>query len=211
MHCVGMCGPIAMMINGHGSRHILINRLVYNVGRVITYVLMGVVVGMLGKIVQWGDLQGKVSIALGLLIILLLLIPKIQSVVLPSLSVLVIKLKRSFSTHLQSKKSYSTMLTGILNGFLPCGLVYGALAIALIQATPAESATVMVLFGLGTLPAMVAAAYSWQAIRKMIPFSFQRIQTVMLVIVAVGMIWRGLSSETHLFHDHGPDIVCTTD
>jgi ABC-type nickel/cobalt efflux system permease component RcnA len=56
---------------------------------------------------------------------------------------------------------------------------------------------------------MLAAAYSWQMIRKVVPWSFQRIQTVMLVLVAVLMIWRGLSSETHLFHSHGPDVICT--
>jgi uncharacterized protein len=209
LHCVGMCGPIAMMVNGSGSRNLLINRVLYNTGRALTYVLMGVVVGLLGKIVQWGGVQGKVSVGLGVLIIVALLVPKIQSVFLPSLSRFVMNLKILFSRHLQSKKTISAAFTGMLNGFLPCGLVYAALAIALIQATPLQSAGIMILFGLGTFPAMVAVAYSWQSIRKIIPWSFQRMQTVILVAVAVLMIWRGLSAEMHWFHDHGPDVICT--
>ncbi len=209
LHCVGMCGPIAMMVNGTGPRRILVNRLLYNTGRIVTYVLMGVVVGMLGKIVHWGGVQGKVSVGVGVLIILMLFIPKIQSVFLPSLSGFVLNLKHAFARHLKSKKTFSAALTGMLNGFLPCGLVYAALALALIQATPLASAGVMIWFGLGTIPAMLAVAYSWQRIRKIIPWSFQRIQTAMLVAVAVLMIWRGLSAEMHLFHDHGPEVICT--
>jgi uncharacterized protein len=209
LHCVGMCGPIAMMVTGNGRRNVLVNRLLYNSGRIVTYVAMGFIVGWLGKIVQWSGVQGKVSVGIGVLIILVLFIPKIQLFFLPSLSRLVSKLKLAFSRYLKSRKTFSAALTGLLNGFLPCGLVYAALAIALVQATPIESAGVMVLFGLGTFPAMVAIAYSWQRIRRIIPWSFQRIQTVMLVAVAVLMIWRGLSAETHWFHDHGPDVVCT--
>ncbi len=208
LHCVGMCGPIALMVNARTNSSMLINRLLYNSGRTVTYVLMGVVVGMLGKIVLWGGIQAKVSIGVGVLILVALLIPKVQQLFLPSLSFYVFRLKQAFSKHLKSTKPFSALFTGVLNGFLPCGLVYAALAIALIQVTPYDSALVMLLFGLGTVPAMLAAAYSWQAIRKIIPWSFQRIQTAMLIVVAVVMIWRGLSDEMHLFHDHGPDIIC---
>jgi sulfite exporter TauE/SafE len=208
LHCVGMCGPIAMMVNVRTNNNLLINRLLYNSGRTVTYVVMGVVVGFLGKIVQWGGLQAKVSIGVGILILVALMIPKVQQLFIPSLSTFVVHLKQAFSKHLQSTKPFSALFTGVLNGFLPCGLVYAALAIALVQVTPLNSALVMFLFGMGTVPAMLAAAYSWQAIRKIIPWSFQRIQTAMLIVVAVVMIWRGLSDEMHLFHDHGPDILC---
>lgn len=208
LHCIGMCGPIALMVNGKSKSSLLTNRILYNMGRTLTYVVMGLVVGLLGKIVQWGGVQGKVSIIVGVLIILALLMPKIQALFLPSISSWVLKLKQVFSTHLKSTRSGSALLTGTLNGFLPCGLVYAGLAIALIQNTPWESGLIMILFGLGTMPALLAAAYSWQAVRKVIPWSFQRIQTVMLVVVAVLMIWRGLNSETHLFHSHGPEVIC---
>jgi len=211
LHCIGMCGPIAIMINGHSARQIFLNRIFYNFGRVVTYVFMGSIAGLLGRIIQLRGLQGKLSVAIGILIIVLLLIPKIQSLFLPSISGFVLKLKKSFAVHIQSRRPVSAILTGMMNGYLPCGLVYGALAIALVQPTVLESAIVMVLFGMGTIPALLATAYSWETIRKFIPFSFQRIQTMMLVIVAVGMIWRGLTIETHLFHGHGPDVVCVSD
>lgn len=209
LHCVGMCGPIAMMVGGKAQQHVLVYRLLYNLGRTLTYVAMGVVVGLLGKIIQWGSVQGKISIGVGLLILILLAIPKMQTYFLPSLSKVVLRLKQSFGRQLQSKKFSAALVTGIFNGFLPCGLVYAALAIALVQTDLSTSALAMTLFGLGTIPAMIMAAYSWQIIRKVVPWSFQRIQTVMLVLVAVLMIWRGLSSETHVFHGHGPDVICT--
>lgn len=209
LHCVGMCGPIAMMVGGKTQQHVIVYRLLYNFGRTLTYVAMGIVVGLLGKIIQWGSVQGKISIGVGVLILLLLAIPKVQTYFLPSLSKVVLRLKQSFGRQLQSKKFSAALVTGIFNGFLPCGLVYAALAIALVQSNLSGSAMAMALFGLGTIPAMLMAAYSWQVIRKVVPWSFQRIQTVMLVLVAVLMIWRGLSSETHLFHSHGPDVICT--
>lgn len=209
LHCIGMCGPIALMVGSKAQQHVLMYRLLYNIGRTLTYVAMGVVVGLLGKIIQWGSVQGKISIGVGVMILILLAIPKVQTYFLPSLSRVVLQLKQSFGRQLQSKKFSAALVTGIFNGFLPCGLVYAALAIALVQADLSTSALAMALFGLGTIPAMIMAAYSWQMIRKVVPWSFQRIQTVMLILVAVLMIWRGLSSETHLFHSHGPDVICT--
>ena len=210
LHCVGMCGPIAMMVNGNSPRLILANRILYNLGRIITYVLMGSIVGLMGKIVQWGGMQGIVSLVVGVIIILMIMIPNIKSLFMPSLSSSIGRIKKLFSTHLTSRKSVSALFTGILNGYLPCGLVYGALALALVQSTPMESAGIMLLFGMGTIPAMLLAAYSWQAIKKFIPWSFQRIQTAMLVVVAVVMIWRGLSSEL-AYHGNEvtTDVICT--
>jgi len=202
LHCIGMCGPIAMMIQGKNKNQLILNRVLYNLGRTVTYVTMGVAVGFFGKIIQWGGVQGKISIALGLLIFVILFIPTIQRFFLPPVSHLVLKLKNAFASNLQSKRPFSSVITGMLNGFLPCGLVYAALAIALIQNTPWESAAVMALFGLGTMPMLLVAAYSWQAVKSAIPFSSAKLQTAMLVIVAVVMIWRGVSAEMNIHHGH---------
>lgn len=207
LHCIGMCGPIAMMIQGKNRNQLILNRVLYNLGRTVTYVTMGIVVGFFGKIIQWGGWQGKFSIALGLLIFVVLLIPAIQRLFLPSLSHLVLKLKNAFTSQLQSRGPFSSTITGMLNGFLPCGLVYAALAVALIQNSPWESAVVMALFGLGTLPMLLVAAYSWQALKSAIPFSSAKLQTAMLVIVAVVMIWRGVSAEMNV-HDGHPVTEC---
>jgi uncharacterized protein len=87
--------------------------------------------------------------------------------------------------------------------------VYAALAIALIQTTPIESAAVMALFGLGTFPMLMVAAYSWQALKNAIPLSSTKLQTAMLVIVAVVMIWRGLSAEMSIHNGH-PVTECNS-
>ncbi|MBX2965812.1 MAG: sulfite exporter TauE/SafE family protein [Cyclobacteriaceae bacterium] len=208
LHCVGMCGPIAMMVGGKAKQHVVVYRLLYNIGRTITYMAMGAVVGMFGKIIQWGSVQGKISIAVGVLILVVLIVPKVQALVLPSFSKIVLRLKQAFGRQLQSKKFSAALITGFFNGFLPCGLVYAALAIALVQADLTASVLAMALFGLGTIPAMLFAAYFWQRLRSVIPWSFQRIQTVMLVLVAVLMIWRGVAVEGSSHHVSSDTTIC---
>jgi len=193
LHCVGMCGPIAILINGRSKSQYLINRLMYHAGRTFTYIMMGMIVGVLGKIFRFGGLQSILSLAGGIVIIGLLFLPSVSPVTFPKLSALINKLKRALGNQLRTQKPYSTMLTGVLNGFLPCGLVYSALALALVQSTVQESAFVMAAFGLGTVPVLLAFTYSATVMKKVIPFSVTKLQRVVLFAVAVIMIWRGVA------------------
>jgi sulfite exporter TauE/SafE len=187
-----MCGPIAMLINGKTKNQYVVNRLAYHTGRTFTYITMGVMVGLLGKIFRVGGIQSILSLAGGVIIIVMLVMPHSTFKLFPSVSIFINKLKHALSKQLRSQKMYATMLTGVLNGFLPCGLVYSALALALIQNTIQESGVVMAAFGLGTVPALLAFTYSAGFIKKILPFPVIKLQRVALLVVALVMIWRGI-------------------
>jgi sulfite exporter TauE/SafE len=206
LHCVGMCGPIALLIQGNNKRQYIINRMAYHVGRTTTYMMLGLIMGLMGKIFQFGGWQSYLSVGGGLVILLFLLIPSIQGTI-PLLSRLVIKLKSLLGKYLHSGKIYSNALTGMLNGFLPCGLVYSALVLALVQPSLEYSVLAMALFGLATIPALFIFTGSAKLIQQVLPISINSLQRVTLVIVAVLMIWRGVAFA---FPDviPGSEILC---
>lgn len=206
LHCVGMCGPIALLIQGNGRGYYFSNRIAYHLGRTVTYMMLGLVMGLMGKIFQFDGWQSYLSIGGGLIILLFLLMPAIQGKI-PLLSILVIKLKSLLGKHLRSGKIYSNALTGMLNGFLPCGLVYSALVLALVQPSLQYSLLSMALFGLATIPALFIFTGSAKLIQQVLPISINSLQRVTLVIVAVLMIWRGVAFA---FPDviPGSEILC---
>lgn len=195
LHCVGMCGPLAVMISGHNQPSIFMNRLVYNAGRTITYMVVGAVIGFVGTFAKVGGIQNFFSIAIGLSIIVFVLFYKSQPLFLSYFNKMIGRLKKSFLEHRKGAKMYSAFATGVFNGFLPCGLVYAAIAVAVVQESVINSAGVMLFFGLGTIPALLLTAYSFQRIQKMLPFSWKKIQHVMLIVIAMIMIGRGVQQE----------------
>ncbi len=194
-HCVGMCGPLAVLISGKGSQSILINRLVYNLGRTMTYMVLGASIGFVGSFAKVGGIQNFFSIAIGLSILFFVLFYKSQPFFLTFFTKMVGQLKRSFIDHRTGAKISTAFATGVFNGFLPCGLVYAAIAMAVVQESVLDSAGVMMFFGLGTIPALLFAAYSFQKIQQWLPFSWKKIQTTVMVIIAVIMIGRGVQQE----------------
>jgi hypothetical protein len=138
-------------------------------------------------------MQSVLSLTGGAIIIVFLFLPKIADVSgLSFFTKVISSIKLRLGNHLRSQKLYAVFLTGVLNGFLPCGLVYSALALALVQLTAQESVVVMGVFGLGTVPALFAFTYFANSFKSWIPFSASRLQRFALVVVAVIMIWRGI-------------------
>ena len=195
LHCIGMCGPLAMMISGPNQKLIFLNRLVYNLGRTLTYMVLGAAIGFIGTFAKIGGIQNIFSIAVGLSIIVFVLFYKAQPFFLSFFNRIISQLKKSFINHRKGGKFYSAFATGALNGFLPCGLVYAAIAVAVVQESIFMSAGVMLLFGLGTIPALLLTAYSFQRIQKILPFSWKKIQHAVLILIAVIMIGRGVQQE----------------
>jgi sulfite exporter TauE/SafE len=195
LHCIGMCGPLAVMISGRNPQAVVLNRLVYNAGRTITYMLLGALIGMVGTFAKVGGVQNIFSIVIGISILVFLLFYKSQPVFISLFNKMIGRLKRSFLEHQKGARMYSAFATGVFNGFLPCGLVYAAIAVAVVQTSVLESAGVMLFFGLGTIPALLLTAYSFQRIKQLLPFSWRKIQQIILVMIAVIMIGRGLQQE----------------
>ena len=133
----------------------------YNSGRTLTYAALGTVFGLAGMGFAPGGAQQWVSIIIGSVMILAVLIPRLGvagnkiSTLTDSISGL---LKKPFVRLFRMRTYGSLFIIGLLNGFLPCGLVYIALAGALVMSHVYEGTLYMVAFGIGTIPMMLAIA-----------------------------------------------------
>ncbi len=197
-HCIGMCGPIAVALPVPKSSNIVFfsGRVLYNFGRLISYGIMGLLFGFLGKgFVAWGY-QQSLSIALGVIIIILLVIPaKYKNKFLGMNLILKITepLKRSIGKLFKRTSLPSFLLIGFLNGFLPCGFVYIGLAGAAATGSPVTGMLFMILFGLGTVPAMLAVSLFGKLISLNVRKKITRAIPVLAFMLALIFIFRGLN------------------
>ncbi|WP_446051670.1 sulfite exporter TauE/SafE family protein [Zobellia laminariae] len=197
LHCVGMCGPIAFMLPVDHSNNVkkFGQIFIYHFGRLMAYGIIGLVFGLLGKGLSIFGAQQKLSIAIGVLMILIVLIPyktfSKYNLSKPIYKV-ISKVKNQLGKELK-KKSPDTFLTiGFLNGFLPCGLVYMALFGAVAMGNALQGSLYMMLFGLGTVPLMTAAIYFSNLLKGGIRQKVQKAIPVFVVIIGLLFILRGL-------------------
>ncbi|SDJ75841.1 hypothetical protein SAMN05421823_10132 [Catalinimonas alkaloidigena] len=188
-HCVGMCGPIALAIPGRT----VLNRLAYQLGRVLTYAALGAVVGLLGRSFVQVGWQHYLALTVGLLMLLLAGLPSTWAPPVPGLYHLTNGLKAQFRALLGQRSLLASGMVGILNGLLPCGLVYVALAGAVVSGDSLQGAAYMALFGLGTLPLMLAVSLAGGLIP--VPVRQRMRRAVPLFIVGLGLLFilRGLN------------------
>jgi len=158
VHCVGMCGPLAFAVPSlrKGWGFLLLDKFSYQAGRIISYSLLGVLIGLIGRQLWLAGLQQGLSIASGLLILIAALsrIFKISSAARASW--LLKPFHAALGYALKHKANH--LIIGILNGLLPCGFVYLAMAGALNTATVQGAVSYMFWFGVGTAPLMLIAA-----------------------------------------------------
>ena len=198
LHCIGMCGPIAIALPVPNSSNLsfLTGRILYNLGRVITYSFLGAVLGLIGSKIALAGAQQIISIVLGVIIIIAVLLPqkyKNYFVQLPLIQKLAQPLKKNIGI-LFSKGTFSAMfLIGILNGFLPCGLVYVALAGSIASGNSISGAAVMILFGLGTVPAMFAATVLGKFVNVGIRTKIRKAVPVLAILLGVIFVLRGMN------------------
>jgi sulfite exporter TauE/SafE len=152
LHCLGMCGPLALSMPVDSSRNTSIQLFIYHSGRSLSYGLIGFMAGTMGWGIKWVGWQQGLTIGTGLLLILLVVFPRIFG-----------KmhwghwnkwLLRKMEHLWQDMHNGKRFLLGVFNGLLPCGFVYMALSGALVTAIPTDSALFMIFFGLGTWPMM---------------------------------------------------------
>ncbi|MBS1558395.1 MAG: sulfite exporter TauE/SafE family protein [Bacteroidetes bacterium] len=168
-HCIGMCSPLAIAVT-HSSSKIILNRLLYNLGRILTYGMLGALIASIGFALPLSGYQNLLSLALGVTLIVWGFIHSIRiriGFISSSLSRVTFILKKYFSVFLRKKNYGSLFLMGVINGLLPCGLSFLALTYCVILPSPQEGFLFMLVFGMGTLPAMLgfAAIFRWVATR----------------------------------------------
>ena len=192
-HCVGMCGPIALALPV-GNTNKYLSLLLYNLGRAFTYSILGLLPGLLGFSLQLAGLSQWISISLGVILLLFVIFGygrKFET--LAAKIPLFGRLKQSIGK-LFKKSGYSNLFViGLLNGLLPCGLVYTALLLSVGTGEPAAAALFMFMFGMGTLPAMYLLSVFGNSLSMSFRQKLRKAVPYMLGIVAILLIIRGLN------------------
>lgn len=197
LHCIGMCGPIALMlpVDRNNPTKKATQILTYHAGRLTAYASIGFLFGMLGKGFFLAGFQQELSIAVGILMIAVILIPE-RIFARYNFSKPIFRLISHIKTILGNqfkRKSYSSLFTiGLLNGFLPCGLVYVALFGSIAMQSIGFGLLFMVLFGLGTIPMMSAVVYLNSFLTIPVRNKIQKIIPIVTVLIGILFIFRGL-------------------
>ena len=207
IHCLGMCSPLAMAVTSM-TPAALLNKVVYNSGRILTYTCMGAVVASAGLIFPLHKFQNIISILLGI-VLLLVGVGCLKNIKIPGLTSLALKattlLKSKFSQYLKHKQISGIFVLGVLNGMLPCGLTLLALTWCLTLRGPIDGFNFMLLFGVGTLPAMLGFTQILPVLVKKINWSIRSFTTYMLIISGCLLIARVFL--VHLPHTPSGGIV----
>lgn len=205
LHCLGMCGPIAMALPVR-TRHVglkFMKYMLYNTGRIITYSVIGILAGTVGSFFAFAGLQQFLSIVAGLLIILSVIIvyPPIQQAWLTSItSPFRNSIKQGITYFFQHANGYNLVILGMLNGLLPCGMIYAALIGAVASGDAMNGALFMASFGLGTLPLMLTASFAGHIISSKWRYRLNQLTPVFALAVGALLILRGM-------HVHLPSLI----
>jgi len=195
-HCVGMCGPLALSLplKNNSFEVKFFGALLYNAGRIVTYAVFGLVFGAIGKSVALFGYQQWLSVILGIGIIVFIILPKRFTAVKKRNTVLDFFEKlRSALGQLFFKKTRSSLFAiGLLNGLLPCGLVYMAAAGAVATGDLLSSVLFMVFFGLGTLPVMWSIAFFGNYVGIGLRQRIRKVYPYMMMLMACLLILRGM-------------------
>lgn len=211
-HCLGMCGPIAIAIPHRSSSRlgILLESLVYNFGRVITYSVMGLLLGLVGTPLRLAGIQEYVAVATGILMLLFLIIPRKYYQGRGNIKFVnsfVMSFKRKFNEFFNSKSMFSLLIFGFLNGLLPCGLVYIALAGSFASTDLLTSTLYMSAFGIGTVPMLALLYFTKNMLTLNLRKKLTKLIPYGVALVAILMILRGLSLGIPLISPQLPDKV----
>lgn len=196
-HCLGMCGPIAMMAPaGLDYGKFIVGRIVYNTGRILTYAAIGLVLGAFGQGLHLAGAQQWASIVMGVVLLLIAII-KITGINSHTnnqwLSGYKKSIEKQFAKFISKPGLGAQFTVGILNGLLPCGLVYIALAGAVTTTYAIQGAAYMALFGLGTLPIMFSVSIASRWITKTARNRIMKAVPYFVGLVAIMFIIRGLN------------------
>jgi len=198
-HCLGMCHPFVLYISGRfvgdkkGYRPLFLPHIMYNLGRITTYAMLGLIAGFAGNMVQTvGSLMGiqkAAAVFAGFFLIIYGLFAfagynfmnKLESK-FGRLNI-ADKIKR-----LQPKTPY---ITGVVLGFLPCGPLYGMIIASASTADALRGMISMVLFGTGTMAALLLASVfgNFLMARRGL---FNMLSLIIMTAMGIFFIWSGL-------------------
>lgn len=197
-HCVGMCGPLALSLPVQHLNGIqkVFGILFYNFGRVITYAFLGLIFGIIGKTFSFFGAQQLLSIVLGLLLIVAFLLTIFQKRVFknPKWQAGWNKMiTQKMLPFFKKRNPFFLIIIGLLNGLLPCGLVYLAIAGALSFSSATDAAVFMASFGLGTLPAMATLSFAGGIMTLSIRNKVKKLTPYIMGFMGLLLVLRGMN------------------
>ncbi len=209
-HCIGMCGPIALSLglSKKQATNYYLQNILYQLGRVFTYTIMGLLLGLLGKSFQLIGFQSYLSIFSGIVLMTMAFFSfggKDFASKIKPISKILLKIKMKLGKYLQKTDVVSRFTTGVLNGFLPCGMVYAALTAALAANGVVQSALFMMFFGLGTIPFMFAIVLLGDVINLSFRNRVMKIVPIFIFLMGFFFVLRGLNLDIPMLspsHNH---------
>jgi len=209
LHCAGMCSPLAITVTNLTSS-VAVNRILYNLGRITMYGLLGTTVAAAGHILPISKFQNLLSIALGLTLIIMAAVG-ITGVKIPIITPALFKLtgilKKLFSNFIYKKNPGSVLLLGSLNGLLPCGLTFLALSFCVTVTSPAQGFAYMFAFGIGTLPVMLGFVSLIDFIKNKLHWNVKNLTTGLMIASGILLIARVFLLHVPNDHSHESNLV----
>ena len=198
LHCIGMCGPLslAMPVTGISPRQRFINLLLYQAGRIFTYIAIGALTGLIGRGILLAGYQQLVSVLAGLIILVAAGSYYLGKRAGPlsflngfyrAISQLVLRLVS------RAGRPGGAFLFGMANGLLPCGMVYMAAVTAISYGSIVYAGLFMLFFGLGTLPAMLVMVVAGRRFLGARQHLLRRVTPVVITTVGLLLLLRGLN------------------
>ena len=212
LHCVTMCGPLmlALPLDGTSRRRVLGQTLIYQAGRIGTYGILGVLFGLLGKGIALAGFQQVLSIVAGgmMLIAAFFTVQWEQAALaVPGMQGLTRWVQRRIGEMLRQHPRGAALGVGMLNGLLPCGLVYAAVAGAISMTSGWGGGAFMLLFGAGTLPLLLALMSTGQRFGPAWRNRFRLLQPALLILTGFLLLSRGLHVDLSLFESAVPKAL----
>jgi sulfite exporter TauE/SafE len=197
-HCIGMCGPLALAlpISHRSDWGRVVGGLTYNTGRIVTYSLLGLILGFAGEYLIAAKYQSALSIALGVLILLYLFTPKkitASSAIVVKANKPFLKLRTALGKLFTSKQYSSLFAIGVLNGLLPCGMIYLAVTSSFLTGSAVKGSLFMLFFGLGTFPIMLSVVFFGTFFGQQLRTRVRQVIPVFLFVMAVLLVMRGMN------------------
>ncbi len=199
VHCIGMCGGInlSQCVGAVGENKLdrLRPSFLYNLGRVISYTIVGGIVGALGSVISFnGVMRGAVALFAGIFMIIMGLN---MLNIFPWLRKFNLKLPKFLTSNI-SGKSNSPLYVGLLNGLMPCGPLQAMQLYALSTGNPIQGAISMFLFSLGTTPLMFGFGAVSSFLSKKFTAKMMSASAVLVIILGLGMLNTGINMSGFL-------------
>lgn len=196
LHCVSMCGPLMFTALYKEEQHSpIIHWVLYHLGRISVYAIWGAIFGSIGASVKWFGLQQNISLSIGIGIIAILIIRKIYPSYESKIgeTTLLKKTRNKLIPYISEQTKSASLIAGMLNGLLPCGLVYMAIAGATAVQDPIHGSLFMTLFGIGTLPLLLTVLLIGNNLRFHIKKYISQWYPAIIGLMAIMLIIRGLN------------------